>query len=58
MFWQELKAICQHKMLIVGLIVAVFIPTLYSATFLWAFWDPYDYTENVKVGDLSNVKNA
>lgn len=49
MFWQELKAICQHKMLIVGLIVAVFIPTLYSATFLWAFWDPYDYTENVKV---------
>src|SRR5699024_8517690 len=32
-----------------GLIIALLIPTLYSATFLWAFWDPYDHTQNLKV---------
>lgn len=49
MFWRELKAMTKNKMMMVGLIVALFIPTLYSASFLWAFWDPYDHTENLKV---------
>src|SRR5699024_9942104 len=49
MFWKELKAVLKNRLIIGGLIIAVFIPTLYSATFLWAFWDPYDYTENLKV---------
>src|SRR5699024_2258233 len=49
MFLQEIKEMFKSKVLIAGLIVAILIPTLYSATFLWAFWNPYDYTENLKV---------
>src|SRR5699024_11139400 len=49
MFWKELKAMIKNKVIMAGLVVALFIPTLYSATFLWAFWDPYNYTENLKV---------
>lgn len=56
MFWKELKALTKNKVIMAGLVVALFIPTMYSATFLWAFWDPYDYTENLKVAVVNEDK--
>lgn len=54
MFWNEMKAILKNKTVMVGLIVALVIPTLYSGTFLWAFWDPYEYTDNLQVAVVND----
>ncbi|MEI3607522.1 YhgE/Pip family protein [Pseudogracilibacillus sp. SE30717A] len=49
MFKKELSHLFKNKLVVAGLIIALFIPTLYSATFLWSFWDPYENMESMKV---------
>ena len=49
MFKNEIRKMLQNKLVVAGLIIALFIPTLYSGTFLWAFWNPYDHTDELKV---------
>lgn len=49
MFQKELKKMFKNKLIVAGLIIALFIPTMYSATFLWSFWNPYEKTDAIKV---------
>ena len=46
-FNSEIRSFKRHKLTKVALIAIVLMPLLYSALYLWAFWDPFD-----KVNDL------
>jgi putative membrane protein len=45
----EWKSLIKNKSILAGLIAVLFIPVLYCGTFLWAFWDPYDATDEIRV---------
>lgn len=44
--------------MLVSIIAILFIPILYSGTFLWAFWDPYSHLEDLPVAIVNNDKGA
>ena len=46
-FNSEIRSFKRHKLTKVALIAIVLMPLLYSALYLWAFWDPFN-----KVNDL------
>ncbi|HLR71142.1 MAG TPA: YhgE/Pip domain-containing protein, partial [Pseudogracilibacillus sp.] len=56
MFKKELTQVFKNKLIIGGLIIALFIPVMYSATFLWSFWEPYDKTDVMKVAIVNEDK--
>lgn len=39
----------KHRKLIIAVIIILFVPTLYSGTYLWANWDPYAHLERLPV---------
>ncbi|WP_026671813.1 YhgE/Pip domain-containing protein [Alkalihalobacterium bogoriense] len=49
MIKEELKAVVTNKKLLIPIIAVIFIPVLYSAMFLWAFWDPYEKLSELPV---------
>lgn len=48
-FSAELKNILSNRKVLVPIIAILFIPVLYAGMFLWAFWDPYAYLEDLPV---------
>jgi len=55
---QEVIELFKNKKLLVSIIAILFIPILYSGTFLWAFWDPYGHLEDLPVAIVNNDKGA
>lgn len=49
LFHKDTFAIFKNKKLIIAMTAILFIPVLYAGMFLWAFWDPYAYLEDVPV---------
>ncbi|GGF92004.1 YhgE/Pip family protein [Paenibacillus abyssi] len=45
----EWRAILHSPKAFIPLLGILFIPVLYSGTYLWAFWDPYAHLENLPV---------
>ena len=45
----ESKSILKNSKLLIAIIAVIAIPILYAGMFLWAFWDPYDYLDDLPV---------
>ncbi|HLO11794.1 MAG TPA: YhgE/Pip domain-containing protein, partial [Pseudoneobacillus sp.] len=45
----EWKSILKNPKMLIPLLGIMFVPILYSGTYLWAFWDPYAHTERLPV---------
>lgn len=54
----ELLGILHNRMLLISIIGVMTIPLLYSATYLWAFWDPYGHLERLPVAVVNNDQGA
>ncbi len=48
-FFHEALSIAKDKKVLLSVLVLLLIPVLYSATFLWAFWDPYNQMDRLPV---------
>ncbi|MFA8439088.1 YhgE/Pip family protein [Pueribacillus sp. YX66] len=46
---QELLSIITNKKILIPVIAVIFVPVMYSAMFLWAFWDPYARLDQIPV---------
>ncbi|MGG2066767.1 YhgE/Pip family protein [Bacillus sp. S14(2024)] len=55
---KEFAAIIKSKKILIPIIAVLFIPLLYAATFLWAFWDPYGQLEDLPVAVVNLDKGA
>ncbi|WP_125769871.1 YhgE/Pip domain-containing protein [Companilactobacillus furfuricola] len=51
--WEYLK---KHKFMTIVLIAIIFIPSIYSVTFLKSMWDPYGELENIPVAVVNEDK--
>src|SRR5699024_9088676 len=49
LFQKETFAIFKNRKLMIAMAAILFIPVLYAVMFLWVFWDPYAYLEDVPV---------
>ncbi|WP_122983941.1 MULTISPECIES: hypothetical protein [Geobacillus] len=49
MLRKELRAIVLRPKVFVPILAVLFIPLLYSGSFLWAFWDPYGHLDRLPV---------
>ncbi|WP_067926237.1 YhgE/Pip domain-containing protein [Alicyclobacillus shizuokensis] len=45
----EAKRIWRNRLMRVGLLAMCLLPLLYSALYLWAFWDPYGHLDRLPV---------
>ncbi|OXS54366.1 putative membrane protein [Bacillus sp. V-88] len=54
----EFRNIFTNKTLLIAVLAVLFIPVLYSGTFLWAFWDPYGQVDQLPVAVVNNDKGA
>lgn len=54
----EFRNIFTNKTLLVAVLAVLFIPVLYSGTFLWAFWDPYGQVDQLPVAVVNKDKGA
>ncbi|TMU84267.1 YhgE/Pip domain-containing protein [Bacillus sp. BHET2] len=54
----EFRNIFTNKALLIAVLGVLFIPVLYSGTFLWAFWDPYGQVDQLPVAVVNNDKGA
>ncbi|ANU18117.1 hypothetical protein BBI11_14185 [Planococcus maritimus] len=54
----ELKTIFSKKMLIISLIAVMFLPVIYSASFLTSMWDPYGKTEDLPIAVVNEDQTA
>ncbi|WP_125760494.1 YhgE/Pip domain-containing protein [Companilactobacillus hulinensis] len=52
----EWKYILKHKFLMLVLIVIMFIPSIYSVTFLKSMWNPYDELDKLPVAVIDHDK--
>lgn len=57
-FKVELKTILSNRKVLVPIIAILFIPVLYAGMFLWAFWDPYKYLEDLPVAIVNQDEGA
>ncbi|MEH7494251.1 YhgE/Pip domain-containing protein [Neobacillus niacini] len=57
-FKAELKSILTNRKVLVPIIAILFIPVLYAGMFLWAFWDPYKYLEDLPVAIVNQDEGA
>ena len=48
-FKKESLSIFKNRQLLIALIAIIFVPILYAGMFLWAFWDPYDFLDDIPV---------
>lgn len=54
MFKSEWLKIFKTRKMLVSIIAVLFIPVLYSGTFLWAFWDPYASLSSMPVAIVND----
>lgn len=54
----ELLGILHNRKLLISVIGVMTIPLLYSATYLWAFWDPYGHLNRLPVAVVNNDQGA
>lgn len=54
----ELKTVFSKKMLIISLIAVMFLPVIYSASFLTSMWDPYGKTEDLPIAVVNEDQAA
>ncbi|OUM88785.1 MAG: hypothetical protein BAA01_14230 [Bacillus thermozeamaize] len=57
-FFQEVLSLVKDKKVLVSVLVLLLIPVLYSATFLWAFWDPYNKMDRLPVAVVNLDEGA
>ncbi len=50
----EWKQVLTNFKLVVAIIVILFVPSLYSGTYLWANWDPYAHLERLPVAVVND----
>jgi putative membrane protein len=58
LLWKEAQAIFHNRKASISIIAVICIPILYSGMFLWAFWDPYGYLDELPVAVVNNDKGA
>ncbi|CAM4302666.1 YhgE/Pip family protein [Paenibacillus tarimensis] len=58
LFVEEWKSIFRKRMTLVSIIAVCTIPLLYSGTFLWAFWNPYDQVNELPVAVVNRDTGA
>lgn len=54
----ELKTVFSKKLLIISLIAVMFLPVIYSASFLTSMWDPYGKTEALPIAVVNEDEAA
>jgi putative membrane protein len=54
----EWKSILINRKMLIAIIVILFVPTLYSGTYLWANWDPYAHLERLPVAVVNDDVKA
>ncbi len=54
----ELKTVFTKKLLIISLIAVMFLPVIYSASFLTSMWDPYGKTEALPIAVVNEDQAA
>ncbi|WML48958.1 YhgE/Pip domain-containing protein [Neobacillus sp. PS3-34] len=54
----EWKSILKNRKMMAAIIVILFIPSLYSGTYLWANWDPYAHLERLPVAVVNDDVNV
>ncbi|AYE38837.1 YhgE/Pip domain-containing protein [Companilactobacillus zhachilii] len=52
----EWKYILKHKLMVIVFIVMIFIPSIYSVTFLKSMWDPYGELQDLPVAVVNHDK--
>lgn len=57
-FKAEIKTILSNRKVLIPIIAILFIPVLYAGMFLWAFWDPYKYLEDLPVAIVNQDEGA
>jgi putative membrane protein len=45
----QFKAVFKNKKILIPVLAVLFIPIMYSGTYLWAFWNPYGKLEELPV---------
>ncbi|HLR75797.1 MAG TPA: YhgE/Pip domain-containing protein, partial [Virgibacillus sp.] len=48
-FSKESLSIFKDRKLLIAMSAIIFVPILYAGMFLWAFWDPYDFLDDIPV---------
>jgi Predicted membrane protein len=46
----------KHKLMVIVFVVMIFIPSIYSVTFLKSMWDPYGELKNLPVAVVNDDK--
>lgn len=54
----ELRSIFSNRKVLIPIIAILFVPVLYAGMFLWAFWDPYAYLEDLPVAIVNQDEGA
>jgi len=55
---QEWKELAKNPKIMIALFGMLLVPVLYSATYLWAFWDPYGHLERLPVAVVNSDKSV
>jgi len=58
MIKEEWKYLLKHKLIMIVFTVMIFIPSIYSVTFLKSMWDPYGELKNLPVAVVNNDKSV
>lgn len=58
MIKEEWKYLFKHKLILIVFTVMIFIPSIYSVTFLKSMWDPYGELKNLPVAVVNQDKNV
>jgi putative membrane protein len=58
MLIKELRAIVFRAKVFIPILAVLFIPLLYSGSFLWAFWDPYGHLDQLPVAVVNEDEGA
>jgi YhgE/Pip N-terminal domain len=54
----EWKYLLKHKFMMLVLVVLIFVPSIYSVTFLKSMWDPYGKMGDLPVAVINNDKSV
>ncbi|MEB3751386.1 YhgE/Pip domain-containing protein [Geobacillus icigianus] len=58
MLAKEWRAILFRPKVLIPIVAVLFIPLLYSGSFLWAFWDPYGHLDRLPVAVVNEDRGA
>lgn len=57
-FLAELKFLLSHRKVLISVLAVTFVPVLYAAMFIWAFWDPYANLDDLPVAVVNEDTGA